>query len=235
MQKTVIITGASSGIGAATAEQFLARGYSVINIARRPSPVKGVINVAADLSTDDGAINAAQVCIAQLPAESSEVALIHNASLMLKDNARSCDTEAIMRVLTVNVLAVNVLNRLLTPHMATGSSVIFVGSTLSEKAVAGAYSYVVSKHAQLGQMRATCQDFIGSGIHTAIVCPGFTDTEMLKQHLGGDTDLMVELGSRNSFGRLIRPEEIAGVVTWAHASPAVNGSVIHANLGQIEH
>ncbi|MAP03745.1 MAG: short-chain dehydrogenase, partial [Halieaceae bacterium] len=56
MQKTAIITGASSGIGAATAEQFLARGYSVINIARRPSPVQGVINIAADLSTDDGAV-----------------------------------------------------------------------------------------------------------------------------------------------------------------------------------
>ena len=235
MQKTAIITGASSGIGAATAEKFLARGYSVINIARRPSPVQGVINIAADLSTDAGAMNAALACIAHLPADSSEVALIHNASLMLKDSAQSCETEAIMHVLAVNVLAVNTLNRQLMAHMAAGSSVIFVGSTLSEKAVAGAYSYVVSKHAQLGQMRATCQDLIGSGIHTAMVCPGFTDTEMLKQHLGGDTDLMVEIGSQNGFGRLIKPEEIAGVVTWAHESPVVNGSVIHANLGQIEH
>ena len=90
MQKTAIITGASSGIGAATAEQFLARGYFVINIARRPSPVPGVTNIAADLSTDDGAVNAAQACIAHLPAESSEVALIHNASLMLNDTGPCC-------------------------------------------------------------------------------------------------------------------------------------------------
>ena len=235
MQKTAIISGASSGIGAATAEQFLDRDYFVINIARRPSPVQGVINIAADLSTDDGATNAAQACIPHLPAESSEVALIHNASMMLKDSAKSCETEAIMHVLAVNVLAVNTLNRNLMTRMAAGSSIIFVGSTLSEKAVAGAYSYVVSKHAQLGQMRATCQDLIGLGIHTAMVCPGFTDTEMLKQHLGGDADLMVEIGSQNGFGRLIKPQEIAGVVTWAHESPVVNGSVIHANLGQIEH
>ena len=46
---------------------------------------------------------------------------------------------------------------------------------------------------------------------------------------------MVEIGSKNGYGRLIKPEEIAGVVTWAHESPVVNGSVIHANLGQIEH
>jgi 3-oxoacyl-[acyl-carrier protein] reductase len=68
--------------------------------------------------------------------------------------------------------------------MGPGSSVLYVGSTLSEKAVPGSFSYVVSKHAQLGMMRATCQDLMGTGIHTAMVCPGFTDTEMLRNHLG---------------------------------------------------
>ena len=126
MQKTAIITGASSGIGAATAEQFLVRGYSVINIARRRSPVEGVINIAADLGTDDGAAAAVQACKSNLPAESTEIALIHNASLMLKDTAQSCETEAMMRVLAVNVVAVNSLNRLLLPLMASGSSVMFV-------------------------------------------------------------------------------------------------------------
>jgi NAD(P)-dependent dehydrogenase (short-subunit alcohol dehydrogenase family) len=46
---------------------------------------------------------------------------------------------------------------------------------------------------------------------------------------------MREIGSQNSFGRLVKPEEIANVVVWAHESPVVNGSVIHANLGQKEH
>ena len=59
MQKTAIITGASSGIGAATAATFLGNGFVVINIARRPSPVEGVINIAADLGSDDGAEEAA--------------------------------------------------------------------------------------------------------------------------------------------------------------------------------
>ncbi len=235
MNDTAIITGASSGIGAATAEQFVAKGFSVINIARRPSPVAGVINIAADLGCDEGALQAATECKAHLMTGSGRITLIHNASLMLKDTANDCETQALMRVMAVNVLAVNTLNRELIGSMAAGSSIIYVGSTLSEKAVSGAYSYVISKHAQLGQMRATCQDLSGSGIHTAMVCPGFTDTEMLKQHLGGDVDLMREIGSQNSFGRLVKPEEIANVVVWAHESPVVNGSVIHANLGQKEH
>ena len=235
MNDTAIITGASSGIGAATAEQFIAKGFSVINIARRPSPVAGVVNVSADLGSDEGALRAATECKAHLAADGGRITLIHNASLMLKDTANDCETQALMRVMAVNVLAVNTLNRELIGSMAGGSSIIYVGSTLSEKAVSGAYSYVISKHAQLGQMRATCQDLSGSGIHTAMVCPGFTDTEMLKQHLGGDVDLMREIGSQNSFGRLVKPEEIANVVVWAHESPVVNGSVIHANLGQKEH
>ncbi len=234
MQKTAIITGASSGIGAATAATFLGNGFVVINIARRPSPVEGVINIAADLGSDDGAEEAAGACRSHIPEGASQISLIHNASLMLKDSVSTCETQALQRTLSVNVLAVNTINRVLIGAMAPGSSIIYVGSTLSEKAVAGAYSYVLSKHAQLGQMRATCQDLSGSGIHTAMVCPGFTDTEMLRQHLGGDAALMHDIGSQNSFGRLVKPEEIAGVITWVHASPVVNGTVVHANLGQTE-
>ena len=233
MSKTAIITGASSGIGAATAQRFIELGYRVINIARRPSPVDGVQNVAADLSTDEGAKNAAVEARA-LAETGTTIVLVHNASLMLKDAVQDCPTSDLMRVLSVNVGAVNTLNRELLPSMGAGSSIIYVGSTLSEKAVAGAHSYVISKHAQLGQMRATCQDLIGTNVHTAMICPGFTDTEMLKQHLGGNTDLMLEIGSQNGFGRLVKPDEIAGVIVWAHQSPVVNGTLIHANLGQIE-
>lgn len=233
MNKTAIISGASSGIGAATAQKFIELGYKVVNIARRASPVEGVINVSADLSTEDGAKRAAtQAAKAITPGATST--LIHNASLMLKDSIHDCSNADLMRVLAVNVGAVNTLNRELLPHMSAGSSIIYVGSTLSEKAVAGAHSYVITKHAQLGQMRATCQDLMGSQIHTAMICPGFTDTEMLKQHLGGDTELMHEIGSQNGFRRLVSPEEIAGAITWAHQSPVINGTVIHANLGQIE-
>ena len=233
MSKTAIITGASSGIGAATAHRFIELGHKVINIARRASPVEGVINISADLSTEEGAKRAALEA-AESAVKGESISLVHNASLMLKDTIRECDTADLMRVLAVNVAAVNTLNRELLPLMVAGSSILYVGSTLSEKAVAGAHSYVISKHAQLGQMRATCQDLIGAEIHTAMICPGFTDTEMLKQHLGGDTELMHEIGSQNSFGRLVTPDEIASVITWAHQSPVVNGTVIHANLGQME-
>ena len=98
----------------------------------------------------------------------------------------------------------------------------------------GSFSYVISKHAQLGMMRATCQDLMGSGIHTALVCPGFTDTEMLRTHIGTDPEVEQAVASLNSFNRLIDPLEIAELLLWCHQHPVINGAVLHANLGQKE-
>jgi len=153
---------------------------------------------------------------------------------MLKDSAQDCDSDALQNVLNTNVVAINSLNQHLMPIMGSDSSVLYIGSTLSEKAVSGSFSYVTSKHAQMGMMRATCQDLMGSGIHTAMICPGFTDTEMLRTHLGPDPSVAASIASMNSFNRLIEPGEIAELVHWAHHNPVINGAVLHANLGQKE-
>jgi NAD(P)-dependent dehydrogenase (short-subunit alcohol dehydrogenase family) len=230
---TAIITGASVGIGRATAEAFLAEGFQVYNLSRRPCPVPEVDNINCDLSS---AAAIAQACksLATAIIGCSSVALVHNASQMLKDSTTDCDSDSLRHVLETNVIAINGLNQQLLPLLPRSSSVLYVGSTLSEKAVPGSFSYVVSKHAQLGMMRATCQDLMGSGLHTALVCPGFTDTEMLRTHLGNDPGVEQAIAGMNSFNRLIRPTEIAELIRWAHHNPVINGAVLHANLGQKE-
>ncbi len=75
---------------------------------------------------------------------------------------------------------------------------------------------------------------MGSGIHTALVCPGFTDTEMLRTHLGDDAELARMIAGMNSFDRLIDPAEIAELIRWAHHNPVITGAVLHGNLGQKE-
>jgi NAD(P)-dependent dehydrogenase (short-subunit alcohol dehydrogenase family) len=118
--------------------------------------------------------------------------------------------------------------------MGTGSSILYVGSTLSEKAVANTASYVTSKHAVVGLMRATTQDLIGEKIHSAAVCPGFTATEMLLTHLGDNDEVRAFLEGMSAFHRLIEPKEIAKTLLFCAQNPVINGSVIHANLGQVE-
>ena len=231
--KTAIITGASVGIGRAAAEAFLAEGFQVYNLSRRPCPVPAVNNLSCDLSAPESIDQTCKVLAGALIGSES-VALVHNASQMLKDSATDCESDSLRRVLETNVVAINSLNKHLLHRLPRSSSILYVGSTLSEKAVPNSFSYVLSKHAQLGMMRATCQDLMGSGIHTALVCPGFTDTEMLRTHLGDDPAIERMIAGMNSFDRLIEPAEIAELIRWAHHNPVINGSVLHANLGQKE-
>ncbi len=231
MKSKVIVTGASSGIGEQTAAVFLSDGHEVLNISRRPCPVKGVVNISCDLTDSSAEQTLADQIIPWLGANTPTI-LIHNAAKLAKDSVTTTSPDAMRDVLEINVIAANLLNHLLLPNMAAGSSVIYVGSTLGEKAVANTFSYVVSKHAIVGMMRATCQDLSGTGIHTACVCPGFTDTEMLRAHV--PEDVLPALGQMTAYGRLIDPKEIAETIFWASKNPVINGAVIHANLGQIE-
>lgn len=230
---TLVITGASRGIGLATAELFAGEGWRVINISRSPIPLSAAVQLDIDLS--DPAWESTHTRVLQdAVAGSARIALVHNAGLLGKDSVPTLDAAHLSRALQVNVIAPQQLNRLLLPLMPSGSSIIYVGSTLGEKAVAGACSYVVSKHALIGLMRATCQDLAGRGIHTACVCPGFTDTEMLRAHVGADEAVLGSLAGSMTFGRLIRPSEVAETIRFCALSPVINGSVIHANLGQVE-
>ena len=228
-----IISGASAGIGLETARVFLRDGHRVINISRRPCPESQVENWRVDLSRpDSSSVLEGLIATAFDDDRRENVHLVHNASRLAKDDATDTSDKLLEEVLRVNVASPNTLNRLLIPYMSQGSSIVFVGSTLSEKAVAGSFSYVTSKHAQIGMMRSLCQDLHDTGIHTAAVCPGFTDTEMLRSHVGPET--LTAIAELNSFRRLIDPEEIAKTIFWISQNPVINGSVLHANLGQIE-
>ena len=229
--KLAIVTGASAGIGLATAKCFLNAGYTVATLSRRPCPLADVSHLRCDLA-DPESVSEAAGALEPMLAEVRQVALVHNAAQLLNDTATATSDDTLRQVLEVNVVAVNTLNRLAVPNMAAGSCILFVGSTLAEKAVPGSFSYVVSKHAQVGMMRACCQDLAGTGIHTVCICPGFTDTEMLREHVPADA--MVAVRGMSAFNRLIEPQEIAETLLWAAGTPVLNGSVIHANLGQVE-
>ncbi|MEM1153103.1 MAG: SDR family oxidoreductase [Pseudomonadota bacterium] len=231
--QTAIISGASVGIGRAAAEAFLAEGFAVYNLSRRACPISEAHNLSCDLSSEEAIARSCET-LRDAIADSTSVALIHNASQMLKDSVVDLSSDSLRAVLETNVVAINSLNQVLLPLMPRGSSVLYIGSTLSEKAVPNTFSYVVSKHAQMGMMRATCQDLMGSGVHTALINPGFTDTEMLRSHIGDDPEVANMIASLNSFNRLIAPQEIAELIRWAHHNPVINGSVLHANLGQKE-
>ncbi|MDA9049332.1 SDR family oxidoreductase [Pseudomonadales bacterium] len=230
--KTLLITGASKGIGLAVARMCLADNYRVVNLSRSPAPDAGIENHAIDLSSSSAESRLKSLLGKVL--EQGEIVLVHNAAKLHSDTANNTSTDDFRDIMDINLIAPHTLNQLVIPFMQPGSSIIYIGSTLSEKAVANTYSYVVSKHAMIGMMRATCQDLAGSGIHTACVCPGFTDTEMLRDHVGEDQEVLNSIAAMSTFGRLVSPIEVATTIKFAAENPVINGAVIHANLGQIE-
>lgn len=231
--KRAVITGGSQGIGAATAKVMVAAGYEVFSFSRRTSKVAGVKSVQVDLAAalDDGKL---EVLLQPLIAKPAVTTLVHNAFRYERDSVADLTDESFADILRLNLQAPNALNRLLIPTMQPGSSIIYIGSTLSEKAVAAAFSYTLTKHALVGMMRATTQDLAGRNIHSVCICPGFTDTSMLRQHIGTDAKVLAQVAARSSENRLIEPDEIARTVRFAAETSTLNGSVIHANLGQIE-
>jgi NAD(P)-dependent dehydrogenase (short-subunit alcohol dehydrogenase family) len=230
--KTLIITGASKGIGFQVAKMAAEKSYRVINISRSDAAHASIENHNIDLAAPDAADKFA-LLVEELQID-GHITLIHNAAELKSDSAANTATADFRHTLELNVVAPHILNQILIPKMTQGSGIIYVGSTLSEKAVANTYSYVVSKHALIGMMRSTCQDLANTGIHTACVCPGFTDTEMLRAHVGEDAEIIESLSTLSTFGRLVTPEEIANTIVFAAENPVINGAVIHANLGQVE-
>ena len=230
--KTLIVTGGSQGIGYQIALLALAADYRVVNISRSAANVPGIENYAIDLAGPDAERQVQALIASEI--SSSEICLVHNAAQLRSDTSDNTPTGSFVDILNINLVAPHILNQAVIPRMQAGSSIIYIGSTLSEKAVANTYSYVVTKHAILGMMRATCQDLHGKSIHTACICPGFTDTEMLRKHLGNDARVLVDIAARSAFGRLVTPQEIASCVMFAAAQTTINGAVLHANLGQIE-
>lgn len=232
--RVLVITGGTRGIGLATSQRFHDQGYRIINLSRSTSPLPEVTQIHTDLSEPDW-VEKASDALADAVGEPGRLVVIHNAASLHGDSVVDLDAASMTRVLQTNVVAPLQLNQCLLPRMRPGSAILYVGSTLSEKAVAGSCSYVTSKHALVGLMRATCQDLAGApGIHTACVCPGFTDTEMLRAHVGADTGVLESVAAGVAFHRLVEPDEIARLLYFCAENPVINGAVLHANLGQLE-
>lgn len=233
MKNYVIITGASSGIGKSTAQFFLNNQWHVINLSRSPCDIKGVINYFVDLLDHNWVQSIPEELIQHL-SHATKISIVHNAGVAWRDTIKALPAMQFREVLEINVIAPSILNQLIFPYMKHGSSIIYIGSTLSEKAVPNNASYVTSKHAIAGLMKATTQDLENSGIHTCCICPGLTDTPMLRARVDYDENTLESLRQISTTKRLVEPEEIAEFIWFCANHAVINGAVLHANLGQVE-
>lgn len=233
MSNYLVITGGSSGIGKSIANLFSENNWNIINISRSKLNLPNTIHYSADLSQPDWCDLIADDIKLQLK-HATTISIVHNAAVAWRDSIQDLPATQLRQVLELNVIAPTILNQLVLPFMKKGSSIIYIGSTLSEKAVSNNASYITSKHAIAGLMKATCQDLDNTGIHTCCICPGLTDTPMLHERVNYDETLLDFFRQMSAAKRLIEPEEIAQLVWFCALHPVINGSMLHANLGQIE-
>ena len=235
----LIVTGGGSGIGAAIARQAAREGWAVLNLSRsgmrEPLSLEErarIESVQVDLVRDwrRSALAFTQTTLKRHTRLARRIALVHNAAFSFNDTAQAPRTAEMSALLELSTLIPARLNELVIPRMQRGSSIIYIGSTLSHKGVSGSLSYTTAKHALLGLARATAKDLYGTGIHALCVCPGPTETPMLSGLYGEGRHPMFE--PLMSEGRLATPEEIARVVLFAAASPQMNGALIDAAFGE---
>lgn len=233
MSKYLILTGGSQGVGKAAITTFLQAGWTTFNLSRHECEVAGVNNIAIDLLSQTWDSIIRTELLPQLQ-HAKQICLVHNAAMFISDQVGAMQADALQKTFQLNVITPALLNNLLLPLMPKRSSIIYIGSTLSEKAVAGCASYISSKHAIVGLMKATCQDLAGQAIYTCCICPGVTDTQMLRERCHHDDSILQQLKQLSVDERLIEPKEIAEVILFCANNPVINGTIIHANSGQKE-
>jgi NAD(P)-dependent dehydrogenase (short-subunit alcohol dehydrogenase family) len=208
--KVCVITGAASGIGAATAALFEAEGATVVGVDLGEDSV-GSLKLAADVTEEEQV----KGMYARAREELGQVdVLFNNAGISPEDDASVLDTslEAWQRVQNVNLKAVFLCCKHGIPHLldAGGGSVI---NTASFVAVMGAavsqVSYTASKGGVLAMSRELGVEFADRGVRVNALCPGPVNTPLLKELFAKDPEKAAKRLVHLPTGRFAEPEEIA--------------------------
>ncbi|HSO13872.1 MAG TPA: glucose 1-dehydrogenase [Anaerolineales bacterium] len=229
--RVAIITGATSGIGKATASLFAEEGADVVITGRRAElggrveeeiRQKGVrcVFVQADHSRADDCSRVVERTLAEF---GSVDILFNNAGIVTSGTAETTSDEVWNETLAINVTAVWRMCRLVIPHMKKqgGGVIVNNGSDWSVVAGKNAFPYVASKGAVGLMTKAMALDYARDNIRVNAVCPGdtFVDRWLEKGYFESSDPVTVEEAMKESsayipMGRFGRPEEIASAALF---------------------
>jgi len=184
--KTAIVTGASSGIGAATAKALRGAGARVAVGARRVERLEGDVTEPLDVTDPGSCERFVERAVEQLGGLDI---LVNAAGLALGRDPFDQSSEQDERaVLETNVNALIRMTRLCLPHLRDGGFIINLGSIAGRQAYENGALYVTSKFAVRGFTYALREDLLGRLIHVTTVDPGLVETEFSLVRFRGDTE-----------------------------------------------
>lgn len=226
--KVALVTGASSGIGRATAELFADKGVSVVVAARREEEltdvVKGIVAnggkatfVKTDVSSGRDAKRMVEHAIDSFGRLDFAV---NNAGIEGKlSGIADLNEEDWDQVLDINLKGTYLCMKYEAEAMlaaGNGGAIVNVGSVNSFLGFSAGAAYVASKHGQVGLTTSASAELAPQGIRVNIVCPGFVDTPMHHRARGliGDEIFDKVFVPTVHLGRVGRPEEIASAIAF---------------------
>jgi NAD(P)-dependent dehydrogenase (short-subunit alcohol dehydrogenase family) len=225
--KTILITGASSGIGESAAHLFAREGANVVITARRKAELD---RVAEDIATGGGNVLAAQADTTDVGELEQAVAAaverwgrldgaLNNAG-RTQGGGRLADVtdETFDSVLEVNFkgvwLAMRAELQAMTAQGAAGGSIVNISSIGGTFGAAGQSVYGATKAAVIAMSRAAAAEYGRDGVRVNAIAPGATMTEMMVSWQQRDPGIVERLSSLAALGRPGQPDEIAEAAAW---------------------
>ncbi|HEY3457870.1 MAG TPA: glucose 1-dehydrogenase [Bryobacteraceae bacterium] len=236
--RVALVTGASSGMGLATARAFAEAGAAVVLADIREDLVKveaqklvaaghKAIALRCDVSDDTQVEQMVRSTVAEFGRLDTA---FNNAGVMARiaPTAES-SREEWDRVIGINLRGVwSCMKYELRQMERQGSGAIVNNASVGAlTGNPGIGSYIASKHGVVGLTRTSALEYIKHGIRVNAVNPGLIDTQIARDVVSGDEKAYTEIAKNVPIGRAGRPEEIASVVLWL-SSPAASYVVGHA-------
>ena len=231
-KKTVIVTGASQGIGAAVVEAFLARGYNVAATSRSVS--KAGFAPAPNLTVVDGdigqATTAEKVVRAAVAKFGSIDHVVNNAGIFVAKSFTDYTADEFRDLVSTNLKGFILITQLAVKQMlsqGTGGSVTTITASLHENPIAGVPASVamITKGGLDAITRSLANEYAKDDIRFNAVAPGVVDTPL---HNKTPRDFMKTL---SPMGTISDPEDIAEAVVYLTEARHVTGEVLHVDGG----
>jgi NADP-dependent 3-hydroxy acid dehydrogenase YdfG len=226
--RKAIVTGASSGIGEATAQALAAAGAKVALGARRKDRLD---DLAKRIDADGGTAHAFEVDIGEEKATREFVQgaaeamggldiLVNNAGVMLLGAVTGADTDEWRKMVDVNVLGLLYCTHAALPLMQEGGGghIVNLSSVAGRTAALGSGVYNFTKWGVTGFSEALRQEALHAGIRVTVIEPGFVATELQEQNTNPAVLEQVEK-MREQIGDVLEAEDIANAIVFAVSEP----------------
>jgi NAD(P)-dependent dehydrogenase (short-subunit alcohol dehydrogenase family) len=242
--RTVVITGASRGIGLGVARAFADARARLLLIADDPAVIErarelSVTGVVADI-TDGEAVTAALTGVDEIDV------LINNAGLERLTPLEGSDREiedVFRRIVEINVLGTHIVTRRALPRMPPGSAIINTASIWGRVAEAEFGAYVASKHAVIGLTKTWAKELGHRGVRVNAVCPGWVRTEASMRSLTtmslrkgtAESELLAAIIGNQALPGLMEPDDVAGAYLFLASDAARNitGQTLGVDRGEV--